>query len=113
MSNHASFRWHVGTDGNVYTDETGGELVATVEHGSEKLRAIVFGKRDSEGMHTPSLKPCRGRLIAAAPDANEIIRELASWFTEGSSGPSKHTMFDDTRTWKEVVADYIAKVVTP
>lgn len=53
--------WHVGTDGNVYDGETGGNLVASISH-------------NANGPDAPSSRPANGSLIATAP---ELLTELA------------------------------------
>jgi hypothetical protein len=75
MPGHGSndFEWRVGTDGNVYTEEKGGELVAAVAHGSPELARHVFREKTTIDGNPPSLKPCRARMIAATP---AMLREL-------------------------------------
>jgi hypothetical protein len=45
-------------------------------------------------------------LIAAAPDGHEILSLLDEW---EKRWPSPDSLFDDTRTWRQAVKDYLAK----
>src|SRR5436853_173898 len=59
---HTPPPWHVGTDGNVYSGETGGDLIATVAHGSA---------------YTPSLKGGNAALIVAAVNHHAALLTAA------------------------------------
>ena len=54
------------------------------------------------------------RLISAAPDLLEIVRELSLWYNEGTderSGPFAYGLFgdEDETTWAERVQNVLAK----
>ena len=54
---HTPTPWHLGTDGNVYSGETQGRLIAIVDHNANS----DFG---------PSSKPANGALIVQAVNAH-------------------------------------------
>lgn len=50
-----------------------------------------------------------GLLVAASPDAYEILAWLHNWFTRGTAAVHGLTLLDDELTLREAVARYMAK----
>jgi len=49
------------------------------------------------------------RLISAAPEAHELLLQINEFFRHWGS-PDPSAMFDETRTFKQAVEEYLAKV---
>lgn len=68
----------------------------------------------AQALDAQGSQDANARLIAAAPDLLEIVRELSQWYSEGTderSGPFAYGLFGDEEdtTWAERVRNVIAK----
>jgi hypothetical protein len=66
-----------------------------------RTRLATFRTQEDADMYGP--------LLAAAPEAHEILTELRRWYAGGGAVPFKESMFDENRSWKQALADYFAK----
>ena len=56
----------------------------------------------------PTNQHADAHLLASAWKAHEILAALAGWYREsGRQGPNADGMFDDEKTWGQVVNDYL------
>lgn len=59
----------------------------------------------------PSCPLCHGSgVYYPTPSPEDIVRELAKWYAESRDGrgPYASSLYDDTRTWGDVVAEVAA-----